>query len=356
MGGGDVTVLGGGGKTFSLHFDSNANAHLAAVLAANISTGVLDHSISASNNSTPPLSPGQIGEFVDTHKHVASLPGGYNAVVNLEKSATIFGSGGEGESVLSGAGNLTFIATGGSGTVVASSGSKGHQANEDRSGDDARSGGNTIIIPKGDNGNWLIETGSGNDTISARGGGNDTIGAGAGHNLIRLGSGDDLIQSSGYDTIYAGTGAETVQATHGSHVVIFAGSSQLTYVGGSGSATIVGSKGQEELSGNATLFGGGDSGHNRFVAAHGAATMTAGSSSDTFVFSKGSAGGDDVIQHFRQGMDKVDLQGYGGKAVADAIQSQTHPTASSSNLTLSDGTKISFSDVTNIKTTDFKLG
>ena len=350
MVGGDVTVLGGGGKTFSLHFDSNANAHLAAVLAANISAGVLDHSISASNNSTPPLSPGQIGEFVDTNKQVASLPGGYNAVVNLENHATIFGSGGVSERVLSGTGNLTFIATGGSGTVVAGSGGEG------RSGDDARSGGNMIIVPKSDNGNWLIETGAGNDTISARGGGNDTIGAGAGHNLIRLGSGDDLVQSSGYDTIYAGTGAETVQAMHGSHVVIFAGSSQLTYVGGSGSATIVGSKGQEELSGNATLFGGGDFGHNRFVAAQGAATMTAGSSSDTFVFSKGSAGGDDVIQHFRQGMDKMDLQGYGAKTVADAIQSQTHPTASSSNLTLSDGTKISFSDVTNIKTTDFKLG
>ena len=305
MGGGDVTVPGGDGKhggdgkAFSQHFDSNANAHLARVLAANISAGVLDHS----------------------NKHAGS-----------------------GDS------------------------SRGYHDIENRSWDDARSGGNTNIVPKGDNGNrltevskddngnWLIETNGGNDTISARGGGNDSIDAGAGHNLIRLGSGHHLIRSSGYDTIHAGTGAETVQATHGSHVVIFAGSSQLTYVGGSASATIVGSKGQEELSGNATLFGGGESGHNRFVAAHGAATMTAGSNSDTFVFSKDAAGGDDVIHHFRQGIDKLDLQGYGGKAVADAIQSQTHPTASSSNLTLSDGTKICFSDVTNIKTTDFKLG
>jgi len=301
MGGGDVTVPGGDGKhggdgkAFSQHFDSDANAHLARVLATKISAGVLDQ-----------------------------------------------GSGGS---------------------------SRGHRDIEGRSWDDARSGGNTNIVPKGDNGhrlievskgdngNWLIETNGGNDTISARGGGNDTIGAGAGHNLIRLGSGHHHIRSSGYDTIHAGAGAETVQATHGSHVVIFAGSSQLTYVGGSAaSATIVGSKGQEELCGNATLFGGGESGHNRFVAAHGAATMTAGSNSDTFVFSKDAAGGDDVIHHFRHGIDKLDLQGYGGKAVADAIQSQTHPTASSSNLTLSDGTKISFSDVTNIKTTDFKLG
>ena len=63
MAGGDVTVLGGAGKTFTLHFDTNANAQLASVLASNISAGVLDHSISPSNDATPPLS-GKIGEFV----------------------------------------------------------------------------------------------------------------------------------------------------------------------------------------------------------------------------------------------------------------------------------------------------
>ena len=129
MAGGDVTVLGGAGKTFTLHFDTNANAQLASVLAANISAGVLDNSISPSNDATPPLS-GKIGEFVDTNTPFARLPQGYDAVVNVNTNATILGSGGNGESVLSGASNLTFVATGGSGTVVAGAGSphKGQDA------------------------------------------------------------------------------------------------------------------------------------------------------------------------------------------------------------------------------------
>jgi Ca2+-binding RTX toxin-like protein len=378
---GDVTVLGGAGKTFTLHFDTTTNAQLASVLASNISAGVLDHSISASNDSTPSLS-GTIGEFVDTHTPVAHLPPGYDAVVNVNKNATIFGSGGNSESVLSGASNLTFIATGGSGTVVAGAGSldKGHQGhhqgNQGHKDGQGGVGGNKIVVPTGDNGNWLIETGGGNDSISAQGGGNDTIGAGAGHNVIRLGSGDDLVQSSGNDTIYAGNGAETVQATQGSKDLIFAGDSSLTYVGGSGSATIVGGTGPDEIhggsggknsivagSGNATLFGGGDgdqfsggSGNDTFVAARGASTMTAGTGHDTFVFSSASSGGNGLISNFRQGLDQVLLQGYGSKAVTDMVTSQTHPTASSTLLTLGDGTQITFSDVSNIKLTDLKSG
>ena len=375
MAGGDVTVLGGAGKTFTLHFDTNANAQLASVLAANISAGVLDHSISASNDATPRLF-GKIGEFVDTKTPVVHLPHGYDAVVNVNTNATIFGSGGNGESVLSGASNLTFVATGGSGTVVAGAGSP-HKGQEDDQGHKGKvAGGNRIVVPLGDHGNWLIETGGGNDTISARGGGNDTIGAGRGHNLITLGSGDDLVQSSGYDTIHADSGAVTVEATKGSKDLIFAGNSQLTYVGGSGSATIIGGTGPDEIhggsagknsivagSGNATLFGGGDgdqftggSGNDTFVAAHGASTMTAGTGHDTFEFSSASGGANDLISNFRQGMDQVLLQGYGSKTVADMVTAQTHPTAGSSMLTLPDGTKITFSDVSNIKMTDIKSG
>jgi Ca2+-binding RTX toxin-like protein len=116
-------------------------------------------------------------------------------------------------------------------------------------------------------------------------------------------------------------------------------------------------------SGNATLFGGGDgdqftggSGNDMFVAGQGASTMTAGTGHDTFVFSSVSGGANDLISNFRQGMDQVLLQGYGSKTVADIVTAQTHPTAGSSMLTLSDGTKISFSDVSNIKMTDIKSG
>ena len=382
MAGGDVTVLGGQSQTFTLHFDTNANAQLAGVLAANISAGIVDNSIIPHNDSTPRLPHGKIGEFVDTNTPVAFLPKGYNAVVNVNSNATIFGSGGRGESVLSGASNLTFVARGGSGTVVAGAGLPPTDSDDDRHdhgrrggvGGNTLSGGNTIIVPQGDNGNWLIETGGGNDSIFARGGGNDTIGAGPGHNLIRLGSGHDLVQSSGNDTIFADGGAETVQASKGAKDLIFAGSSQLTYIGGSGSATIIGGTGKgDELrggsdgknsivagSGNTTLFGGGDgdqmfggSGHDTFVPAQGASTMTAGTGPDTFVFSSESAGGSNLIANFQHGMDQIDLQGYGSKAAADAVQSQTHPTGSSTMLTLPDGTKVTFTDTTNIKLSDF---
>jgi Ca2+-binding RTX toxin-like protein len=93
-----------------------------------------------------------------------------------------------------------------------------------------------------------------------------------------------------------------------------------------------------------------------FVAGQGASTMTAGTGHDTFVFSSVSGGANDLISNFRQGMDQVLLQGYGSKTVADIVTAQTHPTAGSSMLTLSDGTKISFSDVSNIKMTDIKSG
>ena len=84
--------------------------------------------------------------------------------------------------------------------------------------------------------------------------------------------------------------------------------------------------------------------------------MTAGTGHGTFVFSSASGGANDLIANFRQGVDQVLLQGYGTKTVADIVTAQTHPTASSSMLTLPDGTKITFSDVSNLKLTDIKSG
>ena len=256
MAGGDVTVLGGAGKTFTLHFDTNANAQLASVLAANISAGVLDNSISPSNDATPPLS-GKIGEFVDTNTPFARLPQGYDAVVNVNTNATILGSGGNGESVLSGASNLTFVATGGSGTVVAGAGSP-HKGQDDRHKGRV-AGGNTITVPLSDYGNWLIETGGGNDTISARGGGNDTIGAGRGHNLISLGSGNDLVQSSGYDTIHADSGAVNGRGNEGLEGPDLCRQQPTDLCGRMGSATIIGGTRQDEIH-------GGSAGKNSIVA------------------------------------------------------------------------------------------
>ena len=53
--GNDVSVSAGNGQTFTLHYDSAANAKLAAALAANISAGVADLSIIAGIDTTPGL-------------------------------------------------------------------------------------------------------------------------------------------------------------------------------------------------------------------------------------------------------------------------------------------------------------
>jgi Ca2+-binding RTX toxin-like protein len=397
-----VTVGAGSGQDLTLQFDSSANAALAARLAAAITAGVNAGSIIPEFNSTPPLPPGKTGLFIETQDHVTFLPPGYADVVELGKSDTIFGSGDKNEAILSGESNLTFIATGGSGTVVAGAGQQtgrgdifgnfgrdifGNFGRDDagrfRGDDDAVRGGNMIVVPLGDNGNWLIETGGGNDTISALGGGNNTIGAGAGHNLIRLGSGQDSVESSGNDTVYGGTGSETIDATsaqrdviHGgaSQLLYFAGSGPTTIFGGTGSVTTTGGTGREEIhgglagnnsivagSGPATLFGGGNgdqliggSGKDEFVAGVGNSTLTAGSGQDDFEFRRSMVGGNVLIQDFKQGIDHIDLDGYGDRANQNAVATQMHPTPTSTMVTLSDGTKITFADVTSLKVTDFR--
>jgi Ca2+-binding RTX toxin-like protein len=50
--------------------------------------------------------------------------------------------------------------------------------------------------------------------------------------------------------------------------------------------------------------------------------MTSGSGSDTFAFIKGQAGGTDLVLDFTSA-DKIKLSGYGGKAIADALATQT---------------------------------
>src|SRR4051794_1698541 len=115
-----VTVAGAHGDTVTLNYDSSSNAMLARQLAAAITSAVQNLTIlPATDTDGPPpvLPPGATGEFVKTLNGVTALPRGYQAVVNTADKALIFGSGDAHETVLSSKGDLTFIATGGSGTV-----------------------------------------------------------------------------------------------------------------------------------------------------------------------------------------------------------------------------------------------
>jgi Ca2+-binding RTX toxin-like protein len=400
-----VTVAGANAQTVTLSFDTNANAVLAGKLAAAITAGVQGGTILPAvdtDGPPPPLPPGTTGEFVQTEDGLTVLPHGYKAFVNTAPDAVVFGSGDNGESVLSSVGNLTFFAAKGSGTVVAGGGN------------------NLIAVQPSDKGPWSINTGNGDDTVVASGSGNDTINAGGGKNAISLGSGRDVVTSTGDDTVTAASGHETIAAIGKNSDLIFGNSSQLFFVATGGSATVFGGTGSDTFfggkgpdlvhggtggdnflfagtntatlfgggsgdqlfaagdkgqalhagTGNETLFGGfasgsdtfyggagsdqitGGAGNDTFVAGTGSATMAGGTGADLFVFIKGQAGGKDLIQNFASGVDTVSLSGYGPGAVANALATQKN-VAGSTTITLSDSTKITFSGVPSLHPSDF---
>ena len=409
-----ITVLGAQNSAVTLTYSSDENLQLASLIAAAISKGVAAGSITAADSKfgpPPPLSSGEVGEFVASTNTVTFLPTGYNYVVmpDTASRAIIYGSGSANEQILAGQGSLTFDATGGNGTVAA--------------GD----GGNQIIIPMTDMGSWLIDTGAGNDTIRALGGGNDSIDAGSGSNYIQLGSGSDQIISQGNDTFFAGSGSETIGAmgigsAHATDVV-YGNSSMLllfadggaTVFGGSGSDTVFGGTGPDLLEGgsagnnflqagsgpatlfaggsndqlyaggsspqelhaaggNETLFGGfasgqdtfyagsgsdqitGSTGQTTFVLGTGNATITAipnSSFADLFDVTNGQAGGTDSVGGLTSASQlKIDLTGYGPNEVTHALDNQT-TNGTSVVITLTDGTTMTFDHITHLTSSNF---
>src|SRR5580692_4716773 len=136
-----VTVLGVSHETITLNYDSAANAHIASVIAAAITHGVEMGSITPVNGGfgtiqiPPPLTGGKTGEFIQMHDGMSIMLPGYKDVVVTAGTATVLGSGDTNEAILSSEGDLTFIATGGSGTVVAGGSARDHSTSHD---DDAR--------------------------------------------------------------------------------------------------------------------------------------------------------------------------------------------------------------------------
>ena len=290
-----VTVLGVSHETITLNYDSAANAHIASVIAAAITHGVEMGSITPVNGGfgtiqiPPPLTGGKTGEFIQMHDGMSIMLPGYKDVVVTAGTATVLGSGDANEGIMSSEGDLTFIATGGSGTVAA--GGSGHKGDAGHKGDDGRrgAGGDLVIIPGSDNGNWGIYTGGGNDTVLAVGGGNDTIGAGGGRNLIQLGSGHDLVESTGRDTITTGSGHDTIDASDATRDLVKGGTGDVLFIGGAGGVTLFGGAGSDTFeggSGRSVVFGG-QGGHNSLVGGTGRATLFGGGTGD-HLFAQGA--------------------------------------------------------------------
>jgi Ca2+-binding RTX toxin-like protein len=247
----------------------------------------------------------------------------------------------------------------------------------------AGNGNDLISLPTGST--YTVGLGNGNDTINANGSG--TVTGGTGNNIFFAGGlgttgGPNQINSYGSaDTIVAGGGSTSV-STYGSNPLVFGGAGSLTYFGDApGAPTIVGGTGSEIIfagsgqnltflggatgdqlaagAGNETLNAGGSSanismaigsgtvdvigskGNDTFFGGSGVATITSNGGSDLFVFGNvaGHTDGTLTITDFNTSKDSLSLSGV-------TVASETGG-SSSSLVTLSDGTKITFLGITN---------
>jgi Ca2+-binding RTX toxin-like protein len=141
----------------------------------------------------------------------------------------------------------------------------------------------------------------GNDTADLRGGvltgrlfgggGNDTLTASAGDEQVDGGDGNDLVRGgAGVDTLDGGRGSDNLQGQ--------AGADEL--IGGEGTDILAGGEGADVLTGGA-----------------GRDTMSGGEGADVFVFnaiSETPIGVGDLIDGFRRGEDRIDVNGIDARA------------------------------------------
>jgi Ca2+-binding RTX toxin-like protein len=385
-----VTVQGAHG-TVSLTYDSPANALLAQYVANAIASGISGSTIipadSAHSPSPPGLSSGKTGEFVQlgTPIGVLNIPKGYNYLVDAAPSATFNdANSNSGQEVLVGAGNLNFIATLGAGSVIGGGGV------------------DQVVIAATNPNAWLIALGNGNDTIRALGSGNDTISLGAGSDSIFLGAGSSAVTTGGAATITATTGSETVTGLNtdviygAGSLLTFVGTGGATVYGGTGSDTVTGGNGPDYFRGGsagnnvlragvgaATLFGGGNgdklyangSGAQILYAGSGNETLTGGSAvgapdtivagvgaasvvaspvaNNVFQFISGMGGGSELVMGLNSPSQvHIHLSGYGGGEQGNALATQIN-SGESSTLNLSDGTSVTFHNVSTITAGNF---
>lgn len=407
-----VTVNGSDNTSLTLKFNSSANFSLVQQIAARINASVAGGGLVTAfdtNGPPPTVQPGHKGGYYQVATDFVIMPPGYTVdLVKTAGPAVVIGSGAKNEMIMSDIKtDLTFIATGGSGSVVAG-------------------GGNSLlVVPGSDNGNWALFTGNGNDAIVALGHGNNSIGAGGGHNSIVLGSGHDFITSSGADTIYGGSGSETINALKAKSDLVQGNDSKLLFIGGQGGATVLGGQGSDTYFGSfnghvgnqlikggskgdnylfagdgaATLVGGGKgdqlfavgtygqtliagagnetlsaalssgndsiaagsgrdlliggTGADTFVGGSGHSTVQAGFTSNTFEFINHEAGGTMLVSNiFDPASIRIDLDGYGPGAVRKALRSQTEHHGSVT-ISLTDGTKVTFEDVSSLSRNNF---
>ena len=404
-----VTIHGSSGQDIRIGYDKSSNFLLAQQVAAQINAGIAAGKIvtESDKNGPPPTLPGGVtGAFVQTETPLFIMPPDYTIdLVTKHGSAVVLSSGASDETILSGSKtDLTFLAAAGSGTVVAGGGNNRLSVNGSGNWSLYTGGGNDVIAALGavnatigaGAGHNAILLGSGKDVISSTG--DDTIIGGSGAETVdATGARADFVQGNashllfiggaGGATIFGGTGSDTYfgseASTHKQLIVggsagnnfLFAGGGAATLGGGGNNdqlfafgdrhQLLIAASGNETLSaalstGNDTLKAGsgndllvGGAGSDTFVGGSGNATVSSGFGGQVFEFINHAAGGTELVQNiFDPASIKIDLKGYGPGAINEALASQT-VSHGSVTIGLSDGTKVTFQDVTSLNRSNF---
>ncbi len=232
-----------------------------------------------------------------------------------------------------GSGRLTYLNDRGSATVV---GGSGQVTAFGGSGRLEAWGADGLLVGGSAGGNILL--GGENAATLAGGGNNDVLVAGGAANTL-------LAASTGNTTLVGGAGRSLFAAGAGSDVVVLENGTDTVFGGSSGETAVFGG------SGKALVVGGAG---GLFVqAGPGATNVFAGNGPDLFAFVAGyTSGGTEVISGFSVAQDRVELQGYGASAAAQALGSAVVANGSTT-IVLSDNTHITFSQVTNLPSSVF---
>jgi Ca2+-binding RTX toxin-like protein len=233
------------------------------------------------------------------------VSGGADTVVGGSGAATIEATTAKSDLVAGGSGNIYFLGGAGGATIVGGSGSDTYFGS-----------------PSGRVGNQLIEGGSGGNNYLMAGDGLATlIGGGNGDQLIAFGTSAQWLK--------AGLGNETLSAS-----------------ASTGNDTLTAGSGKDLLIGNVI-------GSDTFVGGSGSATVNAGFGNNVFEFMKGHAGGTELVTGILSSTAiQIDLEGYGANEANKALANATVKHGSIT-IGLTDGTKITFQDVTSLSKSNF---
>ncbi len=288
-----------------------------------------------------------------------------NDTVSAGSGDSIVFAAGPSTKVIGGSGTLLFVGGAGTATVRGGSGSSSVFGAAGGGYLEGGSAGRNVLVAGGGN-TTLVGGGTGDILVATTGttqmmlkAGNVAFG-GSGDTTMHGAAGSIMVGNSGRDLMIAGDGAESLYAGTGQATLI-GGTGNNTLVGGAGQTTIMGGLGNDMIvaaggstvimggNGTDTIFAGtGDTvvtegnGTNLMVFNTGNATVTGGTGRDTYIVSNGHAGGRELIQNFKVGVDQIQTFGYAaGSTRVQAVGANTL-------VSLSDGTTITLAGVTQL--------